>query len=90
MSVEVHLPPSLQPLVRGRYFKEIEGNTVGDCLDGLVQEFPQLKEHLFDKNKKLRQGFTIFINGVSAYPEMLKKTVGDGDKLYIINVMVGG
>ena len=69
---------------------EVEGKTVGECLDELVKRFPQLKESLFVEDDKLLNLLNVYVNGESAYPEELAKTVSDGDKLDIMYTLVGG
>ena len=69
---------------------EVNGSTVGECLDQVVKQFPDLKPVLFNKNGKLRHYFDVYVNGASAYPKELVKPVKDGDKLHIVMVLAGG
>ena len=69
---------------------DVNGRTVGECLNDLVKQFPQFEEVLFNKSGKLLKHLDVYINGKSAYPEELAKSVNDGDKLHIINIIVGG
>ena len=90
MSVEIYIPQFLQHLANGVEVVDVNGRTVGECLNNLVKQFPQLEASLFDKNGELHTLLNVYINGESAYPEELTKPVNDGDKLQIMYTLVGG
>ena len=62
---------------------EVEGVTVGDCLQHLVRQFPGIHKALFKKSGKLDSTVMIYINAENAFPEELLKPVKDGDEVYI-------
>lgn len=90
MSVQIIIPPLLQAMVGDIRQIDVSGRTVGECLNALVKQYPQLKPKLFNKNKKLPNGINIFVNGENAYPELLVKTVREGDKIHISYIVLGG
>ena len=90
MSITINVPQFLQHLAGGVKVADVNGGTVGECLNDLVEQFPQLKARLFSKNGKLRKNIDVYINGESAYPEELARPVNNGDELHIINAIVGG
>ena len=90
MTVEINIPPALQALVGGTGKIDVTGSTVGECLKGLVRQYPFLKEKLFTGNGRLPKGMNIFINGANAYPRPLTRPVGDGDKVHIAYTVLGG
>lgn len=90
MSVSINIPQFLQHFTSDVKVVDVNGRTVGDCLNDLVRQFPQLKVRLLRKNGKLLKNLDVYINGESAYPEELAKPVNDGDELHIINAIVGG
>ncbi len=90
MGVTINLGPGLHRLTDGQTTVEVEGNTVGQCLDGLVNRFPGIKPRLFDKKGKLRNYIDIYVNQESSYPEELAKAVRDGDELHIMLLVAGG
>jgi molybdopterin converting factor small subunit len=90
MSVEINIPPVLQALVGDIKQIDVTGRTVGECLEELVKQYPQLKSRLFKKKNELANGINIFVNGENAYPKPLAKPVGDGDKIYIAFIVLGG
>ena len=68
---------------------EVNGRTVGQCFDSLVERFHGIKQGLFDNNGKLHSYIGVYVNWESAYPEELTKPVKDGDEIQIA-VMFGG
>jgi molybdopterin converting factor small subunit len=74
----------------GQQVVEVNGSTVGQCLDHLVKQFPSIKPYLFDKDGKLHSDIDIYANGRSIYPEELAKMVNDGDELDITFLIGGG
>jgi len=90
VSVEIYIPQFLQHLVNGVEVVDVNGITIGECLNDLVKQFPQLRASLFDKNGELLDLLNIFINRECAYPDELMKPVNDRDKLQIMYTLAGG
>ena len=90
MSVTVNIPQFLQHIADNVTVINSSGSTVGECLNDLIKQFPQLEALLFNKNGELLNYLEIFINGETAYPDELTKPVVDGDTIQIVNVIVGG
>lgn len=90
MSVKVTIPQFLQSFTDGKEVAYVSGSTVGECLNELTRQFPDIKTLLFDKDGKLLQRVDIYVNGKSSYPEELAKQVSEGDELYILLVIAGG
>ena len=90
MGPRIQIHPLLQDLTNGREVVEVEGENVGKCLADLVQKFPEISEHIFDRRGKLLQHIEIFINGKSASPNELAAPAKDGDELSILMLLSGG
>jgi molybdopterin converting factor small subunit len=90
MSIKVNINPGLYQYTNNQRIAEVNGNTVGQCLNHLVKQFPGIEKGLFDKNGKLLNYVDIYVNGESAYPEELAKPVKDGDELHIVITVAGG
>ena len=90
MGIKVHINPVLSQYTNNQSIAEVNGDTVGQCLDHLVKQFPGIKKALFDKNGKLLNYVDIYVNKESAYPEELAKPVEDGDELHIVFTVAGG
>ncbi len=90
MSVTININQSLQTLTKGEKTVKVQGRTVGETLNNLVNRYPDLKPLLFTKKGKLHSYIEIFVNKETSYPEELAKSVTDGDKIDIINIIAGG
>ncbi len=89
MSVQVYIPPSLQSQVENVKTVAVAGRTVGECLDALTRLYPQLGPLILN-GRKVHKGFSLFVNRENIHPQGLSTAVKDGDKLYIMNILVGG
>ncbi len=90
MGVKVNIHKTHRTYTDGLEVVEVEGGTVGDCLKHLVQQYPGMKEGLFDKKGKLLNVVEVYVNNESAYPEELAKSVKDGDEIQLILMLAGG
>ncbi len=90
MSIKIDVSLLTHQYTKSQQVVEVNGDTVGQCLDDLVKQFPSIKQGLFDRNGKLHGYIDIYVNGESAYPEVLAKPVKDGDELHIIFLIGGG
>ena len=90
MSVKIHLHPLLFHLADNKDIVEVEGKTVGACLEKLVARYPDLTDWVFDKEREINNLFEIYVNMESAYPENLAKPVSDGDEINLVIVIAGG
>lgn len=89
MSISIEIPSYLQSFTNNMEMVDVNGNTVGECLEHLVKQYPDIRKILFSKSGYLFEHVIISVNGENAYPEQLTKPVKDGDKLAVI-FMVGG
>jgi molybdopterin synthase sulfur carrier subunit len=90
MSVRIDIPPILRHHTNGVTTAEVDGSTVGDCLNNFVKQYPGTKKRLFGKNGKLLRYVEIYVNGETTYPEELTKQVKDGDEISIVYLISGG
>ena len=90
MSIEVSIHQALRDLTNGQATVEVNGTTVGQCLNDLVKQYPGVKPKIFDNNGKLLNYVDIYVNLESSYPEELAMSVKDGDKLHITLIIAGG
>lgn len=90
MSIKIDIPSYWLPLTNNRAVVEVSGSTVGECLNQMIKQFPDVAQRLFDKNGQLFGDLGIYVNGADAYPEELAKPVKDGDELHIPYIIAGG
>ena len=89
MSVKVRMSPLLARYIKSQPLMETNGDTVGDCLKHLEEQFPKLK--LFEKNDRLLSYLIISVNREIVPPkELFTKTVKDGDELSVMRMISGG
>ncbi len=90
MNIRINVSSILLQHTNGQQVIEVNGSTVGQCLEHLVEQFPGIEQGLFDKNGKLHHFINIYVNEESAYPEELAKLVKEGDELHIVFLLGGG
>ncbi|WP_419658984.1 putative ThiS family protein [Desulfosarcina variabilis str. Montpellier] len=90
MSITLHLHKTHRQYTGGVETLEIAGNTIGECLDKLIERFPDMQGALFKDEKKLKNQIEIYLNMESAYPDELKRPVKDGDDVYVTVMLAGG
>jgi len=90
MSVRVKLPPILQELSGGVEAAEVSGNTIGECLNSLEEQFPGIKEYLFDRRGRLLRIFGIYLDSDGLNPVELDTPVRGNDEIVILNFLMGG
>jgi len=88
--IKINIPSYMRSFTNNMEVVEVNGSTVGKCLNHLVKQFPGMKKQLFSKNDNLFENIIISVNGESAYPEQLAKPVKDGDELNIVLIIGGG
>lgn len=91
MSITVNLHwHEWQKETNGQTIIEVNGNTTGQCLKHLLEQFPALEEEIFDRDGELLGYLTIFVNREPAFPEELAKPVKDEDQIHIVPLIAGG
>lgn len=85
------IPTPLRPYTEGQKDVLVEGETVGMILKDLAKRYPNLYQHLFDKNGDLRPYVNIFINQEDIRTHDGENTiVTEGDRLMIVPSIAGG
>lgn len=90
MSIKINIHKTHRQFTNGLDIVEVDGNTVGACLDNLVRQFPDMGKVLFNKKGKLVNVIEIYVNLKSAYPDELARQVKDGDNIHITLMIAGG
>ena len=66
-----------------------KGNSISNCLDDLIQQYPDFKKRLIDENGNLR----LIVNYKGKFISLrkdLSQAVKDGDKFHILPLIGGG
>ena len=90
MSVRVNLSAGLVHAAGGLEIINATGNTVGECLENIIAQFPKIREQLLNKEGKVRSYVLILLNGENVYPDELSKRVKNGDEISILFIVEGG
>jgi molybdopterin converting factor small subunit len=90
MPVKVHIHVTHRQFTKGQEMVTVEGNTVGECLNDLIGQYPGMEKALFAKKDKLRNVVEVFVNHATAYPNELSKTVKKGDEITLLVMLAGG
>jgi molybdopterin converting factor small subunit len=85
MSMKLFLSRNLTYLAKGKDVFEVNGETVGECLNHLVSLVPVMKKSLlYESGDRLYPHVRVQVNKRSADAEGLAKKVNDGDEIHIM------
>ncbi len=91
MAVTVRIPTQLRSATGGEAAAEVEGETVGEVLDGLYEEFPELRERISEAGAGLRRFVNVYLGEEDVrFLEGLDTEVEDGDEVTILPAVAGG
>ena len=91
MSVKVKLPTQLRASVGGASSVPSAGATVGEVLDGVYAEHPELRERICDEAGELRRFVNVYVNGEDIrYADGLETAVSEGGEVQILPAVAGG
>ncbi|MBI2847933.1 MAG: MoaD/ThiS family protein [Chloroflexi bacterium] len=90
MSVKIQIAPYLQQYSGNKATIEVDAGKVGDCIDQLLKQFPEMEKMLFMEKDTLLPYVAIYVNLADSYPEQMAKAVKDGDEIYVCYVITGG
>ncbi len=84
------IPTPLRPYSGGNSNVNVTGRTVGDALSNLTEQYPELRQHLFDDGQ-LRSFVNIYLNQEDIrYGNGVETELEDNDTLMIIPSIAGG
>jgi molybdopterin converting factor small subunit len=82
--------PELRRLIGSQNEVQVDGATVGECLQELVQRYPGADKLLFDQRGRLLKPVYVFVNAESMFKADLTQAVGDKDELILAVLATGG
>jgi MoaD family protein len=90
MGVTVKIPTQLRSSVGGASEVNVDGSTVGDALDALYAEHPELRERLTDDGE-LRRFVNVYVDGEDVrFGDGLATPVKDGGEIQVLPAVAGG
>jgi MoaD family protein len=90
MAIVVKIPTQLRAATGGAASASVDGETVGEVLDALYEEFGELRERIADDGG-LRRFVNVYIGGEDIrFLDGLDTPVSDGDEVTILPAVAGG
>ena len=91
MAVKVRIPTPLLKLTNNQGEITAEGNNVKEIFENLENQYPGIKERIYDENGQLRRFINIYINEEDIrFVDGESSSVKDGDEISIIPAIAGG
>lgn len=91
MAVTVLISATLRSFVNHNARLELEGESVGEILNILTDEYPEARNVLFDQDNNLRPFVNVYINHIDINAsEGLGTKVESGDEVVLLPVIAGG
>lgn len=69
---------------------EVNSGTIAECLNQLIEQFPDMNKVLFAEEGRLLDYVNVFLNGEFADATELTGSINDGDELHILYLLGGG
>jgi len=89
--VEVRLPTMLRQYAAGQPSVQANGATIGEVLEDLSVQFPQLKGHVITDDGVLHKFVNIYVNDDDVrFLDKLETKVGADDVVSILPAVAGG
>lgn len=87
----VRIPPVLRAQAGNQKRVEVTGSTVGEALDSLLAQFPDLREQVFGGDGALNRFVNVYVNGRDVrYEQELATPVAEADEVILLPAMAGG
>jgi len=87
----VRFPTVMKFYVNNQSEFPVQGETVAEIIDHIVQQYPSVKFHLLDAEGKLRRHFNIFVNGVHIHDlNGMDTSLKEDDKVILMASAAGG
>lgn len=88
---QVRIPPVLRESAGGVKQVELEGGTIGEVLERLVERFPGLRDQLFTERGELNRFVNVYLNDEDVrYLSELETPAGERDTIVVLPAMAGG
>ncbi|MGI8553907.1 MAG: ubiquitin-like small modifier protein 1 [Dehalococcoidia bacterium] len=91
MSVLVKIPTLLRKITSEQDKVTGDGANLGEVITTLDQQYPGLKERIFDESGELRRFVNVFVNGEDVrFLSGLQTPLKSGDEISIVPAVAGG
>ena len=90
MATTVFIPTPLRPFTGEQATVQVAGSNVGEILTNLVTVHPELRNHLYTAEGKLRSFVNVYVNDEDIrYLQKEATVVGDSDSVSIVPSVAG-
>ena len=87
----IRIPPVLRPSVGGEREVSVDGDNVGELLNGLAEDHPETRSQLFGDDGELNRYVNVYLNDEDVrFLGGIQTPVGDGDVVTILPAVAGG
>ena len=87
----VYIPAVLRPNVGGAKSLELEGESIREVVDALVERHPSLQSQLLTDDRELNRFVNVYVNGQDVrYLSGLDTPVAPADEVRLLPAMAGG
>jgi len=87
----VRIPPVLRAQAGGNKQVEVAGGTVGEVIEGLIAQYPSLRQQLLTDEGELNRFVNVYLNDQDIrFLKERSTTVEERDTLIILPAMAGG
>src|ERR1700747_532626 len=88
---KIYIPTPLRQYVGKQASVEVSGSTVGEAMNALVAQHPDLRKHLYTDEGKLRAFVNLYVNDEDIrYLQKEETTLKDSDNISIVPSIAGG
>ena len=87
---QVKVPPPYQGPTRGQALIDVDGATVGECVEAVCVRFEGFHELIFDAAGNVHKFVTLFVNGDEIERSALDTPVEKADEVEILAAIAGG
>ena len=91
MSIVVRIPTPLRRLTDGQDKVDVEGDSLGDVIDAMNDQYPGIRERICDDQGQLRNFVNVYVNGEDVrFLQGLETATTDGDEVSVVPAVAGG
>ncbi len=87
----LRIPTPMRSYVNGQVEVAVQGQTVGEAMHSLVEQFPAMQPHLYNERGQLRPFVNLFIGQTNVRDlQGLQTPLGPDERLLLIPSIAGG
>lgn len=87
----IRIPTPLRSYSGGKQEVPVQGGTVAQAVDSLLEQYPSLRPHLFTESGELRAFVNLFLGEENIQDlQGLETELGENDRLMLIPSIAGG